>query len=173
MDDTTKKFWSYVREEKLEDLRKFLRKHPTFDINNKDEEKRTALLYCCQQGLIDMSRILLQNKNFTADRNVEDKLGNRPIWFAVIKNNLEILKMLFQDGNKRNKCECNYLDKRYGYSPFYRALIDENIEMCKALVYYGADVNLRSVALKDEGDSPLIRFFSSFFFLKNSLLLFL
>ncbi|CAD5111461.1 DgyrCDS772 [Dimorphilus gyrociliatus] len=157
MDDTTKKFWSFIKENKIEDLKKFLKRNLNFDINKRDEEGRTALLYSCQHQITEITKILLENKNFTADRNAEDKSGNRPIWFAVLNNDLETLSALFQGKGKRNKCECNYLDRRYGYSPFYKALINENIEMCKALVYYGADVNLRSIALKDEGESPLIR----------------
>ena len=46
-------------------------------------EHTTALLYACENELIDLARALLKLKPIAADVNKDNKHGRRPIWYDL------------------------------------------------------------------------------------------
>lgn len=48
--------------------------------DTRNSSHRTALLYACENQLIDLARFLLKAKPIGADVNKDDLQGRRPIW---------------------------------------------------------------------------------------------
>ena len=152
-------FYQAVRNNNINKARKLLKKgvNPNnLDLEDLDAKTKTpALLIACELQLLDMVKLLIQNKRCPADVNCEDIKGRRPIWVAVDTHNAELAEILIKDG--RIKLDANYLDKQSGCTPIYRAILNNDADLVREILHSGADVNLRRLGLTGDslGETPL------------------
>jgi ankyrin repeat protein len=64
------------------------------DINWKDDQKHTPLLYALQRGHVSMARVLLQH--FNPSVNCMDSKGRNAIWYAVACCDEELVRFLLK-----------------------------------------------------------------------------
>ena len=79
------------------------------NIDKKDAEGWTALIYACKLGYKDFIKLLIDNG---ADVNLGNEFNTTPIMFAVEEGHYEILKLLLKAGadvNTKDNAECNAL----------------------------------------------------------------
>ncbi len=156
------------------------------NVNARDKSGWTPLTLAAKNGNLEIVQLLLKNG---ADVNLPTTSGNTqllygpninpatanvprntPLIYAIKKDNLDIVKLLLQNGAKES------VNKRYqeswdgdssqivGQAPLILAINNGNLEMVKLLVQNGADINAKSNyyqrspqggAWQHGGDTPL------------------
>lgn len=132
------------------------------------------LTIACEKGYLDIVKFLIENG---ADVNAKDKGGNPPLICAAMFNSIYIVKLLIENGADINfqsyfgkfklkdfiKSKFGAKSKKQKISPLLVAIIQENIDVVKTLLEYGADIkancpfNLKLVSFtKDAAIKELI-----------------
>jgi ankyrin repeat protein len=111
-----------------------------FDVNAKNDSNKTILMTSASNNRFHKStKILLE---YGADVNATNYKGNNALHgaLAVEKYNHQNIKYLLEYG-----IDVNHINKN-GYSPLYYSLIfDNNIEVVKLLIKYGAKIDDKSL----------------------------
>jgi len=104
------------------------------DIDQKDSYGNSLLLLACQNSLEDLVRIMISKG---ADPNAADSTGATCLHFPCYKEtkNKNIAKLLLQNGANPEVCE-----NSYGCTPLHYAAGTGDVEFCKMLLNYGANV---------------------------------
>jgi ankyrin repeat protein len=89
---------------------------------------------------------ILKDTSFNA--NKADNKGLTPLYWACLKNNLDIVTLLLNHGAKKSINKAN----NYCWTPLHWACVNNNLEIVELLLKYGADANIAN----DDGDTPLI-----------------
>lgn len=127
-------------------LQKLLQKK--VNINVTDKNNRNALYYATTSSQIEMAKFLIAQG---IDINiVPTSVYNHwtPLFVAIFRNNLELTRILLQNGALVNICDT------YGQSPLTRACAAGNIEIVKLLVACDADID--HLAPSCSSQTPLI-----------------
>lgn len=105
------------------------------DIDAKDEYGNTLLLLACQYRCEDLVRIML---NKGADPNAVNTAGASCLHFACYQDSssLTIVKVLLQNGANPDVAESNY-----GCTPLHYCAGSGDLEFCKIILQYGAQIN--------------------------------
>jgi ankyrin repeat protein len=113
-------------------------------VNAKDEYGTTLLMYACDDQVLDIVRLLIDN--YAADVNLVDTDGETALHLASSGDNLDIVKLLLDKGAKVNQAN------NIGNTPLNIAATNSNnIEIIRILLEKGAKVN----HLDNLGDIPL------------------
>jgi ankyrin repeat protein len=115
------------------------------DVDSKGEYNCTPLHYACQEGNIEIVKILLKNG---ADVNIQNRYSTfYPLFDAITSDNEDnyypIIKLLIDA-----KADINSIDS-FGNTILYYAIEKENIELIKLLISLGCDINRGSRYDKD------------------------
>lgn len=104
------------------------------DIDQKDEFGNSLLLMACQYTLEDLVRIMISKG---ADPNAADSSGATCLHFPCYKEtkNKNIAKLLLQNGANPEVSESTY-----GCTPLHYAAGTGDVDFCKLLINYGAQV---------------------------------
>ncbi len=94
--------------------------------------------------LIDSCKVDANERGFT-----EDGKGCSSVFFALAKNNIDIVKYLISQ-----KCDLNLSDT-YGYTPLVYACMQGSDEICEMIINAGADVNY-TFTFNEDNCSPLM-----------------
>ncbi len=130
-----------IVEEALALAKKSIRK---FDINVKDPQGHTALLFAAWKNNEEMIKLLLENQ---ADPNLSNDFGAIPLMFAVNKEKFNIAKLLLNKGANPN------FRGTFGDTPFNRAAVNNYPGMLELLLDNGGNPNI----LDERGDTALMR----------------
>jgi len=84
--------------------------------------------------------------NQKVDINIKDRFGRTPFFCAVERNNMRMIKILFND-----KININDIDRRQSHSMLYLAVNYNNIELISQFLKMGANPNIQD----KYGDTPL------------------
>ncbi|RYH20698.1 hypothetical protein EON65_22680 [archaeon] len=105
------------------------------DIDAKDEYGNTLLLLACQYRCEDLARIMI---NKGANPNAVNTAGASCLHFACYQDSssLPIAKVLLQNGANPDVAESNY-----GCTPLHYCAGSGDLEFCKLILQYGAQIN--------------------------------
>lgn len=105
------------------------------DIDAKDEYGNTLLLLACQYRCEDLARIMI---NKGANPNAVNTAGASCLHFACYQDSssLPIAKVLLQNGANPDVAESNY-----GCTPLHYCAGAGDLEFCKLILQYGAQIN--------------------------------
>ncbi|WP_342637845.1 ankyrin repeat domain-containing protein [Orientia tsutsugamushi] len=96
-----------------------------------------ALHRAVKDGDLEEVKYLLSANN-NIDVNIKDTDFNTPLYCAVAKGYIEIIKLLLSHGANINSTNCS------GNTPLMCSVMAENIELVKLLLSHGADVNYKN-----------------------------
>ena len=104
------------------------------DIDQKDSYGNSLLLLACQYSLEDLVRIMISKG---ADPNASDSTGATCLHYPCYKEtkNKNIAKLLLQNGANPEVSETTY-----GCTPLHYAAGTGDVEFCKMLLNYGANI---------------------------------
>ena len=105
------------------------------DVNLKNNEWDTALMYTAYWGRTDIARLLIEHG---ADVNAVDKYGNTALMWACEYGHIEIVQLLLEYG-----VDVNGQDK-YGNTALINACRWGHTEIAKLLIEHGAYINIRN-----------------------------
>lgn len=117
------------------DVVEYILAHSRQDIDHCDITRKTALFYAVEKGKADVSSLLLQHG---ANPNVRSSHGDTPLSRAVWENAQDLVDLLLAYG----------ADPGFGTSsslPLHLAAERGNVEIARALLEQGADVNALDV----------------------------
>ena len=113
-------------------------------VNAKDDHGTTLLMYACNDQVLDIVRLLIDN--YAADVNLVDTDGETALHLASSGDNLDIVKLLLDKGAKVNQAD------NIGNTPLNIAATNSNnLEIIRILLEKGAEVN----QVDNNGDIPL------------------
>lgn len=122
---------------------KYLIIHQNADIEERNDEQKTALIVASEKNEIGVIKLLLDhNCNVTA----QDKNGYHAAYWASRLGNLEILKLLVE-----KEQEVIEIKDKYGNTPLLAASINGRAYVCSYLIGMNADVNVQN----ELGDTAL------------------
>lgn len=105
------------------------------DINIKDRNGDTILIWASYNGYLELVKILLKK---TINLNAKNKYGYTALIKASYKGNLEIVKSLLEKGANLN------IANNYNYTALIWAVIGGKIEIVKTLVENGANLSIKN-----------------------------
>lgn len=108
---------------------KLILKHKP-NVNLKDKDGQTPLLFSCSKGDLDSVVSLLERK---ANVNIGDNNNHTPLFEATRNNHLEVVKVLLSHG-----ADPNIVTSAYHFSPLHKAQYRETV---KVLVDFGAKID--------------------------------
>ena len=119
------------------------------DVNMLNNSNQSPLIIAIEadEVNIDLIKLLIDTG---ANINFKDSQGDSPLILAGGQEDLELMRVLLNTPN----INVNIVD-RYGRTALHQAIISSNIEMCRLLIEYGADVNIQD----NNGDTPLLKAF--------------
>ena len=114
-----------------------------------DSTEDTSLNIACQRGDMEMIRLLLK---YGADMNRYNRDGESPFITAYLQHNNEAIDLFLESGMDLNCNESRwryqengqYIPIRDKWTPLMYACSNNDVEMIKRLLAYGADVNVMS-----------------------------
>ena len=112
------------------------------DVNLKNNEWDTALMYTAYWGRTDIARLLIEHG---ADVNAVDKYGNTALMWACEYGHIEIVQLLLEYG-----VDVNGQDK-YGNTALIKACEYGHTDIANLLIEHGADINHKN----DNGHTAL------------------
>ncbi len=104
----------------------------TIEINCRDYEGKTALMYAVEKQNIQIVNLLIENG---ADVNLCDECGTSALLIACDLGNIEICDILIKKGANK------YAEDAIGYNPFMIAITRGFKQICELLIHNGVDVN--------------------------------
>jgi hypothetical protein len=114
-----------------------------FGANTKDFAGDTVLHVAVEKGQVDAVRLIVQYK---PDFEAQGKKGLTPLMLAMDKEKPALALTLIRAGANANTHDANYV------YPLHKAAAAGEMDVVKALVAAGADVNVRT---RDTEDTPL------------------
>jgi ankyrin repeat protein len=108
-----------------------------FDVNKRDAENRTVLMYAAFNGHAAIVKQLIEAE---ADVNVQDTIGTSALMFAASGPSTETVQVLLDAG-----AEINMVDKNEHFSALMWAAAEGQVENVKLLLSKGADLTLKDV----------------------------
>lgn len=108
-----------------------------YDVNSRDQENRTVLMYAAFNGQTNIINILLTAK---ADVNAQDKIGTSALMFAASGPGTEAVKILLKNGAK-----INMVDKNEHFSALMWAAAEGQAANVELLLKNGADLTLQDI----------------------------
>ena len=114
-----------------------------FDLNYKDTDGNTALMYAIKGGNIETIKYLIERG---AEINYINNLEISPLHLAVRKNRFDIVSALVDFGALLN------IRGKFGETPIFDAVGEGNAKMVEALHLNGALINVKN----NKGDTPLL-----------------
>ena len=119
------------------------------DVNMLNNSTQSPLIIAIEadEVNIDLIKLLIDTG---ANINFKDSQGDSPLILAGEQQDLELMRVLLNTPN----INVNIVDRR-GRTALHEAIISSNIEMCRLLIEYGADVNIQD----NNGDTPLLKAF--------------
>ena len=130
---------SFVKSSEMFDI--LMSKNPNLNVPNFD--KITLLHSYAISNLLEPVKFLVEEKAF--DINATDRSGGTPIIYAVQFKSYQVAEYLLSKGALQSK--------GWGIYPIHDAVMNNDLEMLKLLVKYGADVNSKD----DSGYTPLYK----------------
>jgi len=112
------------------------------DINARDQEGRTPLLYALTKKNLNFVEFLIRSG---ADVNISDNNNATALHWAVPNHNVALVEMLLSAGAHVN-CQDGE-----GWTPLHYAVMGKKKKIIRLLVANGADINIE----EKEGDTPL------------------
>lgn len=127
----------------LTTVREMLAARPTL-VNQTDTHGDTALFFATDQGLVDMTKLLIE-KGAKLERDKKAKFGICPLTNALMKGHIEIALLLISKGaNVQAK-------HNSGMTPLHWAAVMKDTSVAEVLLSKGARVNARD----ENGMTPL------------------
>jgi uncharacterized protein len=114
------------------------------DVNQKDADNRTALMYAAFNGHIEIMKVLMKKG---ADLNLCDNYGRTALMMASSGTNPAAVKLLLD-----NQADPNLADKEEHFTAIMYAAAEGQLEVVKILISYRADPTLKDI----DGDDALI-----------------
>jgi len=110
--------------------------HPRIQLNLADKGGQTPLIYVAKSrdGGIDILNTL---RSHPMNLNARDLAGNTALMYAVMVNNLKLVKELVSIGTDVN------ISNNTGHSPLHQAIIGNNPDMVWFLISKGSVLNVR------------------------------
>ena len=132
------------------------------DLNQRDDDGFTALIYATVAGHSEIVKLLLEKGAYTYQAG---KYGRTSLHRAVNEGHLEIVKLLLEKG-----ADPNQADKILGWTPLDRAVNEGHLEIVKLLLEKGADPNQADKILgltplylaANEGHLEIVRLLQSY-----------
>jgi len=113
------------------------------NVNNRDQEGRTALMYAAFNGHDKIIETLLK---YETDLNLRDNNGRTALMFAASGSSPNSVKLLLENGAKPN-----IQDKVEHFTALMFAAAEGQLENVKLLLQYGAQTNIKDI----DGDDAL------------------
>lgn len=120
-------------------IKSFIKKG--FDVNTRDAEGRTMLMFAAFNGHAEVIKLLLKSG---AEINAKDKLNRSAITYAATSPFAEAVKLLLD-----HHADPNNIDNNEHWTPLMNAAAEGQMEVVKILLERGADATLVDV----DGDS--------------------
>ena len=124
-----------------------LKKSPSFSVNSpftgEHDQKRHPLSFAVEAGYESIVRLLLADKR--TDVNIQDNLGESPLYCAVEVGNESMARLLVRKGADVN------LQNQIGQSPLHLATKNGHKNVANHLLKKGASVDLQDM----QGRTPL------------------
>lgn len=114
------------------------------DINARDKDNNTALMFAVKSGQKEVVKWLLE---IGANPNYTNTLGFSPLHLAVRKNDLELTSLIIDNGADIN------IKGKYGEAPIFDAVFENNGKMIEALIINGTPVDV----VNTNKQTPLMR----------------
>lgn len=114
------------------------------DVNQQDDDNRTALMYAAFNGHIEIMKMLMEKG---ADLNLCDNYGRTALMMASSGTNPSAVKLLLD-----NQADPNLVDKEEHFTALMYAAAEGQLEVVKILLSYRADPTLKDI----DGDDALI-----------------
>ena len=105
------------------------------DINKKDKNEISLLMYSCKENKLDVAKYLLE---LDVDVNDIDLNKNTALMYAAKNCNTEIAKILIQHGAKVNMAD------KLGETPLMIAIDRKNADLVEYLLESGADMDVKA-----------------------------
>jgi ankyrin repeat protein len=105
-----------------------------------DSEERSVLFMAIKFNFIDIIKLfLLYNKSLIGISilDIRDRNQNILLHYAIILKNLEIVKLLLENGSNPNLTEKN------GYNSLHLAIYSRNFDICELIFKHNIDVNAK------------------------------
>ena len=122
---------------------KFLNENCNLDIDIKDFDGNTALMFAVKSGKSEAVDYLLKNG---ATVNYTDNFGVSPLHLAVRKNAFNLVDHLLRYGADIN------IEDKYNQTPLFDAIQENNAQMIRFLIDNNAYIDLQN----QEGRTPLM-----------------
>jgi ankyrin repeat protein len=105
------------------------------DLNLRDNEDNTPLMYATYQNNLDICELLIEKG---ADLNLKNTEGTTSLMISILENNSNISKLLIEKG-----ADLNLTDNEDNTS-LMLSIEKNNFDICKLLIEKGADLNLKN-----------------------------
>lgn len=121
-DEFFENFIDFVRSNDVEKVKNMIKR---IDVNEKDENNWTPLIYAVIEGNLEIVKTLIKNN---ADLNVADEEGWTPLMLAIKEKHNDIIRELIKKGADVN------IENTYGITAIMLAVNNEEEEIVKLLV---------------------------------------
>jgi ankyrin repeat protein len=101
-----------------------------------------AIINAAYRGDVEMLRILLRTEH---DKDFRDPLGGTALHVAIFGSNLEVIRLLLDNG-----FDVNAKSRYNGYTPLHYCVWVNNSAAARILILYNADRNIRD----NNGQTP-------------------
>jgi ankyrin repeat protein len=118
---------------------------PLIPVMAQEEEQRfppQAIINAAYRGDVDMIRLILSTPH---DKDYRDGLGGTALHVAIFGNNLEVIRLLLDNG-----FDINAISRYNGYTPLHYCVWINNLAAARLLLSYNADRNIRD----NNGQTP-------------------
>ncbi|XP_048762419.2 uncharacterized protein LOC125670992 isoform X2 [Ostrea edulis] len=130
-----KKILQAAKKNDSESLTRLLTEFPNADLTAVDENGKTALHYCANNGDANNADTLLSRG---AQPNMVDKNGNTPLHIAAKKDAVEVIEMLAVNG-----ALLDFPDSKSGQTALHYAVSKNFLSSVQILIFSGADTTIK------------------------------
>ena len=125
-------------------VKKLVSSGASLNINKKNEEGHTALDYACENGDLDIVKVLI---SYSADIETEDHDGSTPLRMAAVRRHSSVVGVLISSGASLNK------KNKQGRTALHYACENGGLGIVNMLIYY----NRADIETEDhDGFTPLM-----------------
>jgi ankyrin repeat protein len=102
-----------------------------------------AIINAAFRGDVEMIRLILMTDH---DKDYRDALGGTALHVAIFSNNLEVIRLLLDNG-----FDVNAISAYYGFTPLHYCVWVNNSAAARILILYNADRTIRD----NNGQTPM------------------